>query len=235
MKSNVRLFADDCSLYRLIRSLADQLCLQDDLNSLQDWAQKWCMNFNPSKSTVRHINRLRCKAYQHDYQLKGETLVTSKASSTLGFLCRNLKKCPPKLKETAYISMVRFTLEYSCAIWDPFQKKDIDKFNQIHRSAARFVTSNYSRKASVSTMLKSLGWEDLQSRQRNARLTLFYKILNRHVKIPVSDGLVPADERTRGANNKNYKHIRSATSVFLMTRRNGFPNYEQGAKRLSKL
>ena len=56
VKSNVRLFADDCLLYRPIRSLADQLCLQDDLYSLQDWAQKWCMNFNPSKCTVLHIN-----------------------------------------------------------------------------------------------------------------------------------------------------------------------------------
>ena len=166
VKSNVRLFADDCLLYRPIRSLADQLCLQDDLNSLQDWALKWCMNFNPSKCTVLHINRPRCKTYQHDYQLKGETLVTSthtpylgvtisdnlewenhinritaKASSTLGFLRRNVKKCPSKLKETAYISMVRSTLEYSCSIWDPFRKKDIDKINQIHRSAARFVSS----------------------------------------------------------------------------------------------
>ena len=105
--------------------------------------------------------------------------------------------------------MVRSTLEYSCATWDPFRKKDIDKFNQIHRSAARFVTSNYSRKASVSTMLKSLDWEET----RNARLAFFYKILNGRVNIPVSDGLVPADERTRGANNKNFKHIRSATSV----------------------
>ena len=109
--------------------------------------------------------------------------------------------------------MVRSTLEYSCPIWDPSRKKDIDKINQIHRSAARFLTSNYSRKASVSTMLTYLGWEDLQTRRENARLTLFYKILNGHVNIPVSDDLVPADERTRGANNKNYKHIWSATSV----------------------
>ena len=44
----------------------------DYLNSLQDWAQKWCMNFNPSKCTVLHINR---PALKHNYQLKGETLL----------------------------------------------------------------------------------------------------------------------------------------------------------------
>ena len=53
-------------------------------------------------------------------------------------------------------------------------------------------------------MLKSLGWEDLQTRRRNAS---FYKISNGHGNNPLSDELVPADEHTRGAHNKNYKHI----------------------------
>ena len=33
------------------------------------------------------------------------------------------------------------------------------------------------------------------------------------LNITVSDELVPADERTCGANNKKYKHIQSATSA----------------------
>ena len=39
--------------------------------------------------------------------------ITSKANSTLGFLWRNLKACPPKLRENAYFSLVRSSLEYS--------------------------------------------------------------------------------------------------------------------------
>ena len=42
--------------------------------------------------------------------------ITSKAISTLGFLRRNLKACPPKLRETAYFSQVRSSLEYSSAV-----------------------------------------------------------------------------------------------------------------------
>ena len=86
VKSNVRLFADDCLLYRPVCFLADPLCLQDDLNSLQDWAQKWCMNFNPPKYTVLHIIRPppSCKIYQHDYQLKVETVVASTQTPFLG-------------------------------------------------------------------------------------------------------------------------------------------------------
>ena len=40
------------------------------------------------------------------------------------------KECPPKLRETAYFSMVRSSLEYSSAVWDPFSQKDIDKLEQ---------------------------------------------------------------------------------------------------------
>ena len=57
---------------------------------------------------------------------------------------RNLKACPPNLRETAYFSLVRSSLEYSSAVWDPFRQKDIDKLEKIQRSAARFVTQNYS-------------------------------------------------------------------------------------------
>ena len=77
--------------------------------------------------------------------------ITSKANSTLGFLRRNHKACPPKLRETAYFSLVRSSLEYSSAVWDPFRQKDIDKLEKMQRSAARFVTQNYRQTASVTS------------------------------------------------------------------------------------
>ena len=72
--------------------------------------------------------------------------ITSKANSTLR---RNLKACPPNLREIAYFSLVRSSLEYSSALWDPFRQKDIDKLEKIQRSAARFVTQNYRQTISV--------------------------------------------------------------------------------------
>jgi hypothetical protein len=41
--SQVRLFADDCLLYRTITSMQDHLELQKDLDSLQQWARTWGM------------------------------------------------------------------------------------------------------------------------------------------------------------------------------------------------
>ena len=38
---HVRLFADDCLVYREIHNLEDQLALQKDLDMLKQWASKW--------------------------------------------------------------------------------------------------------------------------------------------------------------------------------------------------
>ena len=49
VKSKVRLFADDCLLYRKIKSAKDQELLQKDLIELEKWANNWGMKFNAKK------------------------------------------------------------------------------------------------------------------------------------------------------------------------------------------
>ena len=180
------------------------------------------MFYPPSEET-------RAKEIASDYQLKGVTLgqvtnspylgvsisenlewgdhiskIASKANSTLGFLRRNLKGCPSKLKEIAYFSMVRSLLEYSCPVWDPYRQGDIDKLNKIQRAAARFVTNNYQRKSSVTALIQDLGWTDLLTRRKNYRLTSLYKILNGLIAVPVSDRRA---NTTLGQNYFLYKTI----------------------------
>ncbi len=50
-----------------------------------------------------------------------------------------------KLKETAYVALIRSVLEYSAAVWDPYLKKNTDKLEKLQRKAARFIISNYDR------------------------------------------------------------------------------------------
>ena len=52
--------------------------------------------------------------------------IKRKASSTLGFLCKNLQFCPPNCRKTAFNSLVHSALEYSAVVWDPYQQNDID-------------------------------------------------------------------------------------------------------------
>ena len=49
--SKVLKFADDTKVFRKIKSDADRQHLQDDLNKLIEWSEKWQMLFNPSHRT----------------------------------------------------------------------------------------------------------------------------------------------------------------------------------------
>ena len=51
--------------------------------------------------------------------------VAARGQSKLAFLNRNLKGCPKKLRDTAYILLIRPALEYIAALFDTHTKKVI--------------------------------------------------------------------------------------------------------------
>jgi hypothetical protein len=55
------LFADDCLLYRTVKSTADTASLHKDIKNLQEWEHAWQMYFNPDKCEVIHITRKKKK------------------------------------------------------------------------------------------------------------------------------------------------------------------------------
>jgi len=61
--SSVRLFADDCRLYRNIKHQEDHQKLQKDLENLEHWATKWGMRFNAKKCYIMSINQRTSKLY----------------------------------------------------------------------------------------------------------------------------------------------------------------------------
>ena len=111
--------------------------------------------------------------------------MTNKANSKLSFLRHNLKGYPEKLKQTAYVSFIRSFMEYGATAWDLYQKYNSDKVERVQRRAARFVKSRYSRYSSVSDMLDVLGWTPISQRRPEARLILFYKIINGLAQVPI--------------------------------------------------
>ena len=70
IRSSVRLFANDCVLYRNIKSPMDCQILQDDLNSLAQWETDWQMKFNVAKCHSMMVTRHPPdKIIQFDYTL----------------------------------------------------------------------------------------------------------------------------------------------------------------------
>lgn len=80
VKSQVRLFADDCLLYRQICTETDHNILQEDLQSLEAWAQDWAMR---SYATKCYVFNIRGRP-SHFYQLDGHILQHVRSNAYLG-------------------------------------------------------------------------------------------------------------------------------------------------------
>ena len=76
---------------------------------------------------------------------------------------------PIRSEKTAYISLVRSTIEYGATVWDPHLEKDIYKLEHIQRKAVRFITSDYRSKdpGSVTQMLKDQKLTTLKERRKD--------------------------------------------------------------------
>ena len=66
--SEVRLFADDCVMYRSIHENSDVESFQADLNTLSLWQDTWQMQFNAKKCYVLKITHSRSQT-NHQYRL----------------------------------------------------------------------------------------------------------------------------------------------------------------------
>ena len=59
IKSQIKLFADDSVLYRNIRNQNDQVILQNDLDTISSWVEKWLVELNINKCSVLSITLKR--------------------------------------------------------------------------------------------------------------------------------------------------------------------------------
>ena len=97
---------------------------------------------------------------------------------------------------------------------DPYQKCNSDKVERVQRRAAKSVKSRYSRYSIISGMLDVLGWTPLSQRRQEARLILFYKVINSLVQVPFEGVLVEAYKGTRRKHNLKFRHIGHTTTVY---------------------
>ena len=235
--STTRLFADDSLIYRPIRTLKDSRLLQQDLYALEQWEQTWQMSFRPDKCKLLRFTRSNSPIifdyYLHNQQLSPVTShkylgvhissnlkfnthidhIRSQANRTLGFVRRNLHNCTPNIKHIAYNTLVRPTLEYCAAAWDPYTQNNITKLEQINTKAARFITNNYSLDPGITTRIKQqINMAPLDKRRQAHRLTIMYKISHNHIDINKHEYLQEANTRST-RNSHTYKYQTSHTNT----------------------
>ena len=85
--------------------------------------------------------------------------------------------------------MVRPSMEYTAAVWDPHHTGDINKpWRRNHRD-------------SITGMLMTLKWPSLENRRRHSRLILLFQFVNKLIHIPTQYLPVPSPLTTTRANH----------------------------------
>ena len=238
--TSTRLFADDSLIFRPIKTIDDCLLLQRDLDALEQWEHTWQMKFRPDKCKLLRFTRSKSPipfTYTlHNHPLESTPTqkylgihiskdlsynshidyITNKANRTLGFLRRNLHKCSPDIKHVAYNTLVRPTLEYCTAVWDPYTDANKDMLERINTRAARFITHNYTNTPGITSHIKKqINMDSLEKRRKAHRLIIMYKITNNLIDINKQEYLQAAHTRPlRGSHNKKYQILQTGTKSY---------------------
>ena len=135
ISGTIKLFADDALLFHQIRSDADCVSLQNDLDTLNSWSRRWRMQFNASKCHVLQVTKKK-SIITHEYSLGQEKLsvvpshpylgieidnklswkqqiekTKHKSIRTLNMVRRNFTKGTTQIRNQIFTGLVRLTLE----------------------------------------------------------------------------------------------------------------------------
>ena len=193
----LRKFADDTKLGKIIASVEDSEVLQDCLNMLVDWADKWGMSFNTGKCKVMHVGSSNQKA---QYTMAGAVLGTTETERDIGVLVSdNMKpgKQCQKAAQTAssvlgqisrafhyrdritfvklYKQYVRPHLEFAVTAWSPWTEADKECLEKVQRRAVKMISGLTSNE--YIGRLAELGMETLEERRHRMDMAQVYKIV----------------------------------------------------------
>ena len=154
-------FADDTKVFRKVTNDTDKQSLQDDLDKLVKWSEKWQMLLNFGKCKCIHIGHgnmddeytmgnavlgrttqekdlgVTCSADMKVSEQCG--IAASKGNQVLGLIRRTIMYKEKQLIVPLYIAIVRPHLEYCIQTWRPYRKKDIDKLERIQQRATKII------------------------------------------------------------------------------------------------
>ena len=135
--------------------------LQEYINKLVEWANKWQMSFKVDKCSVMHIRHNNMKS---NYNMSNQQLPTTDQQRDLGiiitkdlkwqkqtekscrtanrvlwFIARNFRYKNKELILPLYKSLVRPHLEHAVQFWSPHLRRDIGKMEKIQRRATKMI------------------------------------------------------------------------------------------------
>lgn len=165
-------FADDLKIFLQIKSIADCMYLQHQLDNFANWCSANRMVVNPAKCSmitfsrkkqpivfiyslldteIERVSHIKDLGVILDSQLNFKQHVSytiNKASIALGFIFRVAKNFSDiHCLKSLYCSLVRSTMEYCSAVWSPAYNNGAERIESVQRRFLRFA-------------LRKLPWRD---------------------------------------------------------------------------
>jgi hypothetical protein len=208
IQSFCRIFADDTKVFNTVKNNS---ILQEDLDRLQGWSEKWNLYFNASKCNVLHMGRKNpsCKYVletngskveinkcnqEKDLGVIFDSKLTfdahiqsciSKANRMLGIIKRTFTYLDKESFLYLYKALVRPHLEYANAIWAPKFKRQSAAIERVQRRATKLLVDikewTYERR------MRFLNLPSLKYRRFRGDLIQTFKILNKIDDIETND------------------------------------------------
>ena len=154
-------FADDTKGMKIIRGEEDRKILQETLDDLFRWAEKWGMKFNLDKCKIMHVGK---NNPGYKYTMGGADLMEVEEEKDVGVLVNKSLKPAAQCKKAANTAMavlrqltqnfhfrdrhifiglykqyVRPHLEFSTPAWSPWLCGDKDTLEAVQRKAVKMV------------------------------------------------------------------------------------------------
>ncbi len=190
-------FADDTKGMKTIEGEKDRKILQDTLDGLFEWAERWGMKFNLGKCKIMHVGR---NNPGYKYFMGGVELAeveeerdvgvvihknlkptaqclkaSNTASAVLRQICQNFHFRDRHVFIRLYKQYVRPHLEFSTPAWSPWLKGDIDVLESVQRKAVKMVAG--LKGVSYEEKCKELNLDSLEKRRWDQDLKQTFKIL----------------------------------------------------------
>ena len=200
-QSSLKIFADDTKVYTPINSDEDRDNLQESINQLVLWSEKWLIKFNSEKCKILHLGKNNPK---HEYKIKEGTnistleetkcekdlgvnidpelnfnnhikLAIKKARRMSGMILRNITFNSKSILVPLFKTLIRPILEYGNSVWCPYLKRDIDDIERVQMHFTKRI--HCVKNLEYEDRLRALQLPSLEFRRIRGDLIEAYKIL----------------------------------------------------------
>ena len=247
----IQMFADDTKVALTIENEEDCKKMQQIIDNLVEWAEKWKMSFNIEKCKIIHVGH---KNPRKKYYMNGKELKEEDDEKDLGiFVDANMKpgkQCMTAAKSAnfalgqiqrafhfqkkdylvpLYKTFVRPKLEYASSAWCPWLEKDKKQLEKVQERLVRMISD--IKGATYEEKLKDAGLTTLVKRRERGDAIQAFKTIKDFSRVKTDKWFEFEAESARPTRSntliteegeKRRKFVMKSETARLETRKNSY-------------